>query len=541
MLNFMRDASQSFVVKLLLIVLIGSFAFWGIGDVFKGGMGSVASVGKARMSQGEFQMALNDEMRRFQQMFPGQKTPDNLQPMMAQNIIGRFVQQNLISQEAERLGIAVTDQQVVENIQKDEAFQENGKYSPQKYVAALNNVNLSEAKYLSMLKQEMLSRMFIGNMTGTPIPLPQHGMYYQQFLNTKHELAVITIPHGVASTVADPTAEQLKAFYDKNKEGFATGEYRAFDVSFITHDAVKSAPDVDEKAIAHYYDEHKDLFQDDNGKLEPLDAVRGRIREELGDLKNDDTLRAIANKFDDGFGGGAKLAEQAKKLGFKLDHVAAVNADGKTPEGKDADVPAKLKPVLGKVMSVDPSQGGFIVALDDGSYAAIEVTNKVASKIPPMDEIKDKLVTAWKTSRAAEVAQEKAAKIAKEWASENGIGNIAAKYDLTTPQVIAITRKEPDKSVPQSVQGQAVELKTGGVTQPQPTPKGDWVVAKLLKQTVPQNIPQGEIQNAGNQMLPTLYQDVLAYYEKSLRQHHNVTINLPEMAKPQQDEAGQDS
>jgi hypothetical protein len=542
MLNSMRNASQSFVVKLLLIVLIGSFAFWGIGDVFRGGIGSVASVGNARLSSGEFQLALSDEMRRFTQMFPGQKVPENLQPMMAQNIVSRFVQQNLIAQEAERLGITVTDEQLVDNIQKDESFQENGKYSPAKYLAALNQVNLTETKYLAMLRNEMLSRMFLGNLTGSHFPLTEQGRYYQQFLNAKHELAVITVPQNLISDVGTPTQEQLQAFYDKNKEGFATGEYRAFAVSYITPDSVKSAPDVDDKAIAQYYEEHKQLFEDDNGQLEPLENVKDRIRQELGNNSKEDTLRAIANKFDDGFAGGSKLSEEAAKLGYTVEAYKSVNVEGKTPDGGEGDLPDKLKPLLPKIMGADISQGGFIGQLEDGSYVAIEISSKIDSRIPELGEIKDKLTSAWKTSRMAELSHQKAEEIAKVWAAQTGVGNIADRFGLTTPQVVTLTRKEPLKSVPQTVQGEAIELKEGGVTKPQPSPKGDWVIAKLLKHSLPQNVPTPEIEAAGQQLLPTLYQDVLAYYEKTLREHHTITINMPKLEQPEASEPlGQDS
>ena len=71
MLNVLRQKAGSWVVKVLLLLLVVSFAIWGIGDVFFGGVQNptVAKVGGSEISAGElseaFNRSLNDLQRRL--------------------------------------------------------------------------------------------------------------------------------------------------------------------------------------------------------------------------------------------------------------------------------------------------------------------------------------------------------------------------------------------------------------------------------------------------------------------------------------------
>src|SRR5690606_39104768 len=105
-------------------------------------------------------------------------------------------------------------------------------------------------------------------------------------------------------------------------------EYKAFNVSFLTPDAVKSVPEVTEEDIAAYYEQYKQFFVNDAGEAEPLEAVKPRIIEELKVNKKGDALMAVATKMDDLLAGGATLKEAAEELGFTTQSVAMVNVEG---------------------------------------------------------------------------------------------------------------------------------------------------------------------------------------------------------------------
>ena len=66
MMEALRRGAASWVAKILLGLLIVSFAVWGIADVFTGyGQRSLARVGKTEISADEFQNALQTEINPF--------------------------------------------------------------------------------------------------------------------------------------------------------------------------------------------------------------------------------------------------------------------------------------------------------------------------------------------------------------------------------------------------------------------------------------------------------------------------------------------
>ena len=67
MLEAIKRGSTGWVAKILLAVLVFSFAIWGVADVFTGwGRGSIAKVGDHEIRVEDFQRAFQNELRNIQ-------------------------------------------------------------------------------------------------------------------------------------------------------------------------------------------------------------------------------------------------------------------------------------------------------------------------------------------------------------------------------------------------------------------------------------------------------------------------------------------
>src|SRR5262245_43962902 len=72
MLNSLRQGAASWIVKILLGLLVLSFAAWGIGDMFPIRTPTwVAKVGDTGIDRQQLDQAYRREMQRLQQMFGG--------------------------------------------------------------------------------------------------------------------------------------------------------------------------------------------------------------------------------------------------------------------------------------------------------------------------------------------------------------------------------------------------------------------------------------------------------------------------------------
>ena len=72
MLRGLREASSNWIGKTIMAAvvafLIGSFAIWGIGDIFRGyGLSTAAKVGRTEISIDQFRQIYNDRLQQIGQ------------------------------------------------------------------------------------------------------------------------------------------------------------------------------------------------------------------------------------------------------------------------------------------------------------------------------------------------------------------------------------------------------------------------------------------------------------------------------------------
>ena len=115
MLDAMRNQASSWVVRGLLVLLILSFAIWGIGDVFFGPRGgqTIAEVGDLEVTGTEVNREFDDQINRFRQQF---NTPLDRGQAVAFGLLNQAMQakiaQRLVDMHGLDLGLGVADSSV---------------------------------------------------------------------------------------------------------------------------------------------------------------------------------------------------------------------------------------------------------------------------------------------------------------------------------------------------------------------------------------------------------------------------------------------
>ena len=104
MLNSLRRNASSWVVKVLLLMLVVSFAIWGIGDIFYGSghNPTVATVGDAEIPAHELAEAFNRAVANLQrQLGPEFDRERAIQLGVMQQTLQDLIGQRLINLEAQ--------------------------------------------------------------------------------------------------------------------------------------------------------------------------------------------------------------------------------------------------------------------------------------------------------------------------------------------------------------------------------------------------------------------------------------------------------
>ena len=140
MLRFLRKYSSSTGVKILYGVLAALFVIWGVGAVGGERVEMVARVHGETITRRDLERATLNLQRRYEAML---KDKFSAELMRSLNVRGQALDQlidaALLHEEAKRLGITVTDTEVVDAITKMPELQDNGRFDRDRLAAFLRD------------------------------------------------------------------------------------------------------------------------------------------------------------------------------------------------------------------------------------------------------------------------------------------------------------------------------------------------------------------------------------------------------------------
>jgi len=156
MLTSIRKITTSFLAKVLIVIIILPFLFWGMGDVFSGGNQNIlATIGSKKISALDFgqyvnRLNLNEEQRK-------NLSKSNL----LDNILSDYVGKKIITLEIEAQGINLSNKSLRKIITSDETFQNDGKFSRTKYEKFLLESGISAPNFEQNIADQEKKRQLL--------------------------------------------------------------------------------------------------------------------------------------------------------------------------------------------------------------------------------------------------------------------------------------------------------------------------------------------------------------------------------------------
>ncbi len=348
MLEYLRNAADKPLAKVLMFVLIFSFVGWGAAEWIFGGASrdtSLIHVGNADISVMEFN---NERSRELSVMSKDEQRAAYTDPVRAaelnKSVMTTLTMNQLAANRARDMGFVVSDKRIADEIRNNPQFQVNGQFVPWMYDMVLQNAGVSEADIVNSLRGGILRQMAVG-ATSIPLRVPQFAvdaMYNARY--AKRGIKYNTVKFSDFK-VSEPNEEQLREYYAKNPR--VVPETRS--VSYVFLPAEMNKPDV--------YDEGFKKAQ----QIEDL-------------IISGETMKGAADK------GGAKYVQvKGIKRGAKLsDKVLSDD-------------------LIARLFVMDSGVESELLELKDG-FAIVRVDAIDAEHNADFNDVKKDLVGAWKKS-----------------------------------------------------------------------------------------------------------------------------------------------
>jgi peptidyl-prolyl cis-trans isomerase D len=265
MMEALRRSVAGWIAKILLGLLIVSFAVWGVADVFTGyGQSSLARVGKTEISADEFQNALQTELNRLSSQIGRRLTNEQARAFgIDSRVLSRLVGSAALDAHAHELGLAVPDSEIAEAIRSDPNYHGiTGAFDRARFNEMLRQNGMSEARYFATRKAaEVRAQLTEALLEGVIAPKPLVDIVHS-FREETRTIAYVTLDPEKAGKVAEPDEATLRAYYEQNKRTFLAPEYRKLSLLLLTTDEVKKLVAVSDDEVRAEYERDKERFND---------------------------------------------------------------------------------------------------------------------------------------------------------------------------------------------------------------------------------------------------------------------------------------
>ncbi len=257
MLEFLRQGANTFIAKILMGIVGGSFVVWGVGDVVRSGFGSstyALKVGEFVYTPAMVRQQFDRDFIRFQQRFPNLTVAQAVQIGMVDQTVQRLAGEAALDMAARDLGAVVSDEALRQQIFTNRSFfDEKGQFSRATFLQVLQQNQMTEAAYVAELRQSVvrsrLSAPAEAN-AGAPHILTEA---LNRFNNEKRRAGVLLIPAASLTITASPDAAGLEAVYKAHLTTFSQPETRSLSAITITADEMAKQIKVNETDIAEAY------------------------------------------------------------------------------------------------------------------------------------------------------------------------------------------------------------------------------------------------------------------------------------------------
>ncbi|WDZ78280.1 SurA N-terminal domain-containing protein [Ensifer adhaerens] len=425
MLEFLRTAAQTWVVKGLLVILVLSFMVWGGSSLTMTNQSdAVVVVGDVKVKAPEFRLSYETMLAQASRQLGTRLTPQQARAFgIEQRVYSQVVAGAALDQLADDMNLGLSQDRLAKLIADDPAFHSvNGQFDRLTFSSVLRNAGLREQDYINSQSQTAIRSQIVDALSdgyAAPKVLTDAiGAYRHE----KRTVDYLLLSNANIDAVKAPGDDVLTPWYDARKANYRAPEYRK--VSYVKLEPVDVADTatVTDDEMRAEYDRRKESFR----------TVATRTIEQLT------------------FPSRAAADAAAAKLSSGTSFDDLVKAEGKT----SADV------LLGeftkdRVPDAKVAEAAFALAADggvspvvDGAFGPVilRVTNIRPEAVRSFDEVKEELRKDIALSAASEEVMRLHDKIEDERASGAPIKEVADQLKLKLVTIDAIDATGKDKN-----------------------------------------------------------------------------------------------
>lgn len=428
MLDSLRQAAGTWVAKLLLVLLIGSFAVWGISGRMIGGFTSnaVITAGETTVSVFEYRLAYDRQLSILSQRFGQRITREQAKALGVDNqVLAQLVAGAVLDEQARKMGLGLSDQRLAELTAEDPAFQgPNGQFDRIRFEYVLRQIGMRPEDYLKSQSQVAVRQQIVEAVSDgieAPSAFLKAVSLYQ---GEDRTIEFATLPETIAGIIEDPDEDELQKWFEERKNTYSAPEYRKIAYVKLEPEDIADPAAVSDEQVREDYEENIDQYT----------TAEKRKVEQLVFRSKEEAAAALEK-----IRGGAGFSE-------------IVAAEGKTSADISLGTVTKSEIADEAIAKAAFSIGeGEVSDVVDGAFGPVlvHVAEVMPAVVQPFEEVKEDIRKEIAINEAARILLDVHDDYEDARAAGDTLGEAAAKLNLDLVTVDAVDRsaRRPDGSV----------------------------------------------------------------------------------------------
>jgi peptidyl-prolyl cis-trans isomerase D len=420
LLSLMRRHAKSYLIKFLIGIIAVVFIFY-FGYSFKSKSGIKMAVVNGEMISGlEYQKTYRNLLETLQKEYKSVWSDNLIKVFDLKNrALETLITQKLVSQEARRIGLDVTEKEIQEQILSYPAFQTKGRFDESRYRSLLNNNRMKPEDFEATIAQDLLQNkveQFL--MSFSPVT-DQDVLDHYTYANEKVKVSFVKfLPETFRDAVKLDQAP-MEAYFNEHKEDYRIPEKIKIAYIVLDPDQFAGQVKVSDRQVKDYYEENiasfkvkKEirarhiLFKLEQGATEEdAEKVKARAMSVLKKARNGGDFADLAKQYSEG---------PTKEDGGDLGYFSAGQM---------------VKPFEEAAFKLEKGKISDLVRTSFG-YHIIKVEDIKEARTKDLEEVREQISKSLSGVAAADLVHEKALSLIDQMPYDVNLIKYAGEHDV---------------------------------------------------------------------------------------------------------------
>jgi len=430
-ITLMRKHTKGILVKVMVGLIAVVFVFWGVYAIRERPGSKIAYVNGDLITGLEYEAKYREMLDALQKQYKEYWNDTLVKAFqIKQRALNSLIEKRLISQESNRIGLGVTDDEVANAIFTYPAFQVNGKFYEGRYRSLLSYNRMEPADFESAIKLELLGKK-IQNFIKCFFPLTDLEMMdYYSYQKEKVNIGFVSFNPRDFKGKMVVKQDEKEAYFKAHKEKYRIPEKIKIAYLVLAPSDFLDKVTIAEKEISDFYELNQESFKNPKKikarhillKVSPdaSESEETNTKEKalslLKRLKDGEDFAALAKKYSQG-----PTASKGGDLGYFTRGKMVKSFEELAFSLKKGEIGGPVKTRF----------GWHIIRIDDIKNTTIKT----------LSEVRNQIVTTLKNDISKEIAHERALTLMDQMPYDINLATYAAQHGLAVKETDYFPKK----------------------------------------------------------------------------------------------------